>query len=169
MLLLLGGSYQKGRVTTCRVVTRGMIWETLLGRRISVVDSSTKPLTDQSWEEFIVKWQEISFKALSVIAASKQNLCVCSCFPPYLWSACHMLGVWIGWLFLNVCLWEFTILVGTIENQGSRMAEWLTRLPRFDPWQKTFRAAVLEVAQTVTNKLMKFIVTVYHSVYRMRH
>ena len=72
------GTEGTGNMTRGRVVTRGMFRETLLDRRISVVDSTTKPLTDQSWEEFIVKWQEISIDiiALSVNAASKQNLCV---------------------------------------------------------------------------------------------
>ena len=53
------------------------------------------------------------------------------------------------------------------------MAEWLTRLPldqkvRGSIPAATLCAAVLEVAQTITHKLLKFIFTVYHPVFRMR-
>ena len=55
------------------------------------------------------------------------------------------------------------------------MAERLTRLP-LDPVKRsevrspeaTLRAAVFEMAQTVTYKLMKFIFTVYRPIFRMR-
>ena len=41
--------------------------------------------------------------------------------------------------------------------------------PRFDPRQQLPCAAATAVAKTVTYKLVKFIFTVYHPIFRIRH